>query len=148
MARGQRAARRGSWVTSMMVWPRRCSSPKSRMISSPVALSRLPVGSSARSSDGLAHQRAGDGHALPLAAGELVRLVVHAVREPHRLERLHRLRPPLRAREAAVDERQLDVGERGGARQQLEGLEDEADLAVAQVGQLRRRRAVLDVACR
>ena len=52
MARGQRAASRGSWVTSRMVWPRWFSSPKSRMISSPVALSRLPVGSSASSRDG------------------------------------------------------------------------------------------------
>ena len=35
-----------------------------------------------------------------------------------------------------VDERQLDVVERGRPRQQVEGLEDEADLAVAHRGQL------------
>ena len=113
------------------------------MISSPVAESRLPVGSSARSSDGLADERAGDGDALALAAGELVRPVVHAVREPDRLERRLGAGAPLGPRHAAVDERQLDVRERGRARQELEGLEDEADLAVAEVGErvVRQRRA-------
>ena len=37
---------------------------------------------------------------------------------------------------AVVDERQLDVVQRGGAGQQVEGLEDEADLLVADAGQL------------
>ena len=41
-----------SWVTSMSVCPWACSSPKSAMISSPVRMSRLPVGSSASSSAG------------------------------------------------------------------------------------------------
>ena len=40
-----------------------------------VLVSRLPVGSSAKMSDGIVHERAGDGHALDLAAGELVRLM-------------------------------------------------------------------------
>ena len=54
---------------------------------------------------GLAHERAGDGDALALAAGELVRLVVHAVREPDRRERRLGRLAPLAARQAAVDER-------------------------------------------
>ena len=37
---------------------------------------------------------------------------------------------------AVVDERQLDVVQRGGAGQQVEGLEDEADLLVADAGEL------------
>ena len=37
---------------------------------------------------------------------------------------------------AVVDERQLDVVERGGAGEQVEGLEDEADLLVADAGEL------------
>ncbi|EAU68867.1 hypothetical protein STIAU_6876 [Stigmatella aurantiaca DW4/3-1] len=53
-ARGQRAASLGSWVTSTRVCPARWSSSKSRTISSPVAESRFPVGSSARSMEGSA----------------------------------------------------------------------------------------------
>jgi hypothetical protein len=37
--------------------------------------------------------------------------------------------------DAGVDQGQLDVVQRVGAGQQVEGLEDEADLAVADVGQ-------------
>ena len=84
----------------------------------------------------VAHQRPGDGHALALAARELVGAVVHAVLEPHRLERLHGAVATLLAGDAAVDERELHVGEGGGPGEQLEGLEDEADLVVAQVGEL------------
>ena len=45
----------------------------------PFSVSRLPVGSSARISAGLADDGAGDGGALLLAAGELVRIVAGAV---------------------------------------------------------------------
>src|SRR3954464_690736 len=51
-ARGQRAASLGSWVTRMMVLPFLRSSRKRPTISSPVRLSRLPVGSSASSKEG------------------------------------------------------------------------------------------------
>ena len=37
---------------------------------------------------------------------------------------------------AVVDERQLDVVQRGGAGEQVEGLEDEADFLVADAGEL------------
>ena len=49
-------------------------------------------------------------------------------------------RRPLRrsaARDARVEQRQLDVLERGRARQQVEALEHEADLLVADMRQLR-----------
>ena len=42
----------------------------------------------------------------------------------------------LGAVQAGVGERQFDVGEGGGARHEVEGLEDEPELAVAQVGEL------------
>ena len=42
----------------------------------------------------------------------------------------------LGGRRAVVDERQLDVVQRGGAGQQVEGLEDEADFLVADARQL------------
>src|SRR3954451_11967812 len=53
MRRSVFAAMAGSWVTRMMVWPAWESSSKMAMISEPVFVSRLPVGSSARISDGL-----------------------------------------------------------------------------------------------
>ena len=106
------------------------------MMSLPEVVSRLPVGSSARTSAGLAGQRAGDRDALHLAAGELGRPVVHAVGEADLLEQ--QLDPRLAlARAVAVEEqRHLDVLEGGDLRQQVEVLEDEADLAVADVGEL------------
>ena len=54
MARGQRAASRGSWVTSRMVWPRcvQLSEQPQDLVAG--GQSRLPVGSSARSRDGSA----------------------------------------------------------------------------------------------
>ena len=50
-------------------------------------VSRLPVGSSARSSRGFADHGPGDRHALAFAAGELARVVPQPVAEPHALER-------------------------------------------------------------
>ena len=61
---------------------------------------------------------------------------LHAVAQLHHLQRLARALQPLLLGDAGVDQRQLDVVQRGGARQQVEGLEDEADLAVADRGQL------------
>ena len=74
------------WVTSTSVRPSPCSSSSRSAISSPVAVSRLPVGSSARSRRGSRHQRARDGRALRLAARELGRPVVRAVGEADPLE--------------------------------------------------------------
>ena len=82
------------------------------------------------------HQGASDGHALALPARELVRLVIHPVAQLHGLERFLCALEPGIGRRPVVDERQLDVVERGGPRQQVEGLEDEADFLVADVGQL------------
>ena len=73
-----------------------------------VFVSSAPVGSSARMIAGFVDERARDGDALLLAAGELRRLVVHAVGEPDRRERAARA-SRLRSLSAAIDERQLDL---------------------------------------
>ena len=88
----------GSWVTSTTVMPLRPSSWKSAITSTLVRESRLPVGSSARMTRGSVDQRAGDGHALLLAARHLVGVVVGAVcrARPARATRAAR-RVPLRA---------------------------------------------------
>ena len=80
---------------------------------------------------GPVHQRAGDRDALLLAAGELARQVALAALEADRAQRGARALALLGGRDAAVDERQLDVLERARARDEVEALEDEAELAVA-----------------
>ena len=90
-----------------------------------------------RQQDGrLVHQRAGDGHALALAAGKFVGLVMNAVGQADVAQRLQRHLPALVGRHAGINQRQLHVAQRVGARQQVEGLEDEADFPVADFGQL------------
>ena len=54
-------------------------------------------------------ERAGDGHALALAAGELVRAMLGAVVEADAIERFERARAALVAVDAGVEQRQLDV---------------------------------------
>ena len=55
---------------------------------------------------------------------------------PTRLSGCLRRHPPLLARHAGIDHRQLHVLERRGPRQEVEGLEDEPDLLVADPGEL------------
>ena len=85
---------------------------------------------------GLGDQGAGDGDPLLLTARELVGLVVAAVAQAHALERLPGrgggIEPAARA---VVEQGQLDVLLGAGAGQQIESLEDEADVSVADVGQ-------------
>src|SRR5262245_44936923 len=79
----------------------------------------------------LARERAGDSDALLLAAGELRRVVVHAVRHADALERVQRRLAALFAVHAfTVGERQLDVLQHRQVADQVEGLEDEADALV------------------
>src|ERR1051325_5278510 len=87
-------------------------------------------------------ERARDRDAVALAARQLVRLVVHAIGEPHALERTCRLLAPHARRHAGIDQRQLDVVQRVGAGQQVERLKHEADFLVANARQL----VVLEVA--
>jgi hypothetical protein len=46
-----------------------------------------------------------------------------------------RWRWPPESRGSVIDERQLDVVERGGAGEEIEGLEDEADFLIANAGE-------------
>ncbi len=77
------------------------------------------------------HQRPGDRHPLPLASRELVGPVQHAVLEPHACQRVSGQLPALAPAHPGVDQGQLDVVQRRGPREQVERLEHEADLLVA-----------------
>ena len=130
------AAMSCSCVTRMIVWPFSCSRANSRMISSPVAESRLPVGSSASRIDGFitsARAIATRWRWPPESSFGL--WFMRSARPTISSACLRPLEPRV-LRDAGVDERQLDVVQRAGARQQVEGLEDEADLAVAHRRQL------------
>ena len=103
--RPQRSASCESCVTSTSVACRRRCRPNSRSITcSPVLPSRLPVGSSARMICGRGLERAGDGHALLLAARELRREMIGAMRQAdlgqQRARRRRRRRPGRRTRAA------------------------------------------------
>ena len=65
---------------------------------------------------GIVDQRARDGDALLLAAGKLRGMMIRARAKPDLLQLLHRARTTLRRRDAAVEQRQLDVFQRRRAR--------------------------------
>ena len=94
-------------------------------------------------------QRARDGHALLLAAGELGGLVVHAVLQADPAQHLPGLLQGLAIGKMAgrVRERHRHVFQGARARQQVEILEDEAELVVAHQGALvvGQRRHILTV---
>ena len=94
------------------------------------ARARVEVARSARrrGSARARHQRARDGHALLLAAGELVGVVVERGRRGPPLRAPRGARSALAAGDARVEQRQLHVLQRARARQQVEALEDEAEV--------------------
>ena len=131
--RGARAASpRRAWRRSPSSRARRPESASSSMISPPVAVSRLPVGSSASTTRGSTDERPRDRDALLLAAGQVRRQMVGALGEPHLAEQLQRAG----AIAAGRDELHLDVLDRGQRRDQVELLEDEAECAQPQLGEL------------
>jgi len=81
-------------------------------------------------------QRASDRDALPLAAGELVGFMEHAVAEADVFEGVAGTFEARRLAQTGVNERKLDVVQRIGAWQQIERLENETNLAVADLGEL------------
>src|SRR3974390_35629 len=85
---------------------------------------------------GVIHQSAGDSDALALAAGEFVGLVMHPGRQVDALQSKLGLFDTLFRGSAVVDQRQLNVVQRGSARQKIEGLKNETDFLVADVGEL------------
>ena len=78
----------------------------------------------------------GDGHALALAAGELGRAGLGPVGEVDPFEGGHDLAAPLGRRVAEEEQGELDVLVDGVDGQEVESLEDEADVTVAQAGGL------------
>ena len=135
--RSQVAATPGSWVTRTKVVP------VSRLILSHhlhdlVRAGRVEVAGGFVAEDDLGpvHQGSGDGHPLLLASGKLGGTMPLPVGESHlsegALRRFAGFAPPL----ARVLSRQHDVLERREARHQVEGLEDEPDLAPPQLGQV------------
>ena len=102
------------------------------MISSWLLLSRLPVGSSARSRRWVVGERARDRDALALADGELRRAVELPVCEADLLDQALGTLRSLGRGARALEHRDLDVLERRQGGHQIKRLEDEADLAGAE----------------
>jgi len=103
-------------------------------ISAPVLESRLPVGSSGEDDGGPGDEGAGPGDPLLLPAGHLGRAVPQPGPQPDRVD--HPVVPRRLGLLAGDRQRQPDVLRRGQRRQQVVGLEDEADLLAAQQRQL------------
>ena len=106
------------------------------MISLPVAVSRSPVGSSASRIDGLftsARAIATRWRCPPESSFGL--WCMRRSRSTCCMAQ-RGLFLALVGRHAGVDQRQLDIVQRGGAREQVEGLENEADFLVADARQL------------
>ena len=107
------------------------------MTSAPFRESRLPVGSSARSTSGRPATARATATRCCCPPDELGRIVVEAVQKANALERLVRGALALARGHAAIDERQLDVLVHREIADQVEGLEDEADGAGADPRALR-----------
>ena len=103
-------------------------------MASPVALSRLPVGSSATRTLGFVIERAGDRDALHLAAGEFLRQMIGAAGETDAVEDGERGLPV--GRPAQEHQRQFDVLRDGERRDERELLEDETEHAAPDSGEL------------
>src|SRR6185503_17664288 len=84
------------------------------------------------------HESAGDGDALALAAGELARAMLGAIGQSDAIERRTGALSPLVAVDPGVEQRELGVFQDRGAREEVEGLENEAELQVADLRELAR----------
>jgi hypothetical protein len=74
----------------------------------------------------------GNRDALLLATGQLMRPMVKSMRKTDPIQGILRFAPPFAASHASIGQRQLDILERAGSRQQRSHLEHEADFAAAQ----------------
>jgi hypothetical protein len=124
-----------SWVTSTMVMPSRLSCCSSAMISTLVRAVERAGRLVGQHQLRIVDQRAGDGHALLLAAGKLRRMVVHALGQADLCEAFFCAGVALGKRGTAIQQGQGDIVQGGGARQQVEMLEHETELAVAHLRQ-------------
>ena len=102
------------------------------MISMLRAVSRLPVGSSANSTDGSATMARAIATRCIWPARELGRRVRFPPRQADGRQRLARPAAPLAGGHPAIDQRQLDVLERRRAIEQVESLKDEPEVVAAQ----------------
>ena len=80
---------------------------------------------------GVVDKGAGNGHALHLATGHLVRALVELVAEADLLQRLRGAPAPFGLADAGERQRQLDILQHGLVRDEVIALEDEADGMVA-----------------
>ena len=85
---------------------------------------------------GVGYQGAGDAHALLLAAAHLRGLVVQVLLQPEVAEHLARGGAALAGADAAVDQGHGHVLQRGHGGEEVELLEDEADVPKAKIHQL------------
>ena len=128
--RSASAAARASWVTITVVWPSSSTEWRRRASTSLLVFeSRLPVGSSANSTDGLEIRARAIETRCCWPPESSRGAVLAAVVDPDRLEQL--LEPLVLGLLAGDRERQDDVLLRGQHRQQVEELEDEADVIAA-----------------
>ena len=127
-----------SCVTRIRPQPRSVAARRASMTRLPVSVSSAPVGSSASSRLGLAHEGPGDRDPLLLAAGELRRALLGQVRDADLVERLQHAGAAVPARQPAlpVDQGHRHVLRGGEVLEQEEALEDEAELGAAQGGGL------------
>ena len=72
----------------------------------------------------------GDGHPLLLAAGQLHRPVMHPLSQPHFLQGAEGQLPPLPRLHPPVDQGQFHILQGGEGGNQVEALEDKADVFV------------------
>ena len=79
---------------------------------------------------------AGNGDALLLSAGELARIMIHALGEADDAERGFNVLAPLGFGELGEEQRQLDVLKGREHGDEVVHLEDEADVACAPLGEL------------
>ncbi len=98
--------------------------------------SRLPVGSSARTMAGLLIKRPGQRHPLLLAPGKFGRPVRQALLQSQQAYDLVEVCGIANAVGAGNIKRDINIRLRAQRRQQIEFLEDESDLALAQPGAL------------
>ena len=130
------AAMSCSCVTRTMVLPSACNSIEESHDFVPVFESRLPVGSSARMIEGLFTSARAIATRCRCPPESSFGLCSHARRPCLRRLASAGRAPAALPRECRIDQRQLHVVQGGSPRQQVEGLEDKADLPVADAGQL------------
>ena len=123
-----------------IVAPSRCNCRSRSITASLFFESRFPVGSSASRIEGWPTKRARDGDALLLTAGKLRGIMLHPMSHAHAFENFLHALFSLGRGHAAIGERQLDVFEDGEVANQIERLENEADLAIANASAVRERK--------